>query len=334
VSLLLVDPRLTSDNLFRSQQSAPALLTFHMRIFMRNLPFAQPGRFWRGNLHTHTTNSDGTRSPEDVCAYYRDNGYHFVALTDHFMEQFNYPLTDASACQTDEFLPITGAELHAGQTSVSGLWHILAVGMPLDFPRNVADESGPQIAARAMAAGAFVACAHPAWYNLCEADVLTLGKVHAIEIYNGISADHNDRPDSWYMLDTLLAQGYRYWACATDDAHFHPRHNDVMRGWVMVRSETLERDSILDALKAGHFYSSTGPQINDIQVIPGDKVIIQCSPVDSIFVTGRSWMARQVHGHGLRGAELSLRDFDGEYCRVTVRDGRGGRAWSNPIWFE
>lgn len=301
---------------------------------MQNLPFNQPGRFWRGNLHTHTTHSDGTQSPEQVCQFYRDSGYHFVALTDHFMERFGYPLTDASSCHTEDFLPIVGAELHAGQTSYSGLWHILAVGLPSDFPCNVADETGPAIAVRALEAGAFVAAAHPAWYNLCEADVLSLGAVHAIEIYNGISADHNDRPDSWYMLDALLAQGQRYLAIATDDAHFHPRHADVMRGWVQVKAETLTTEAILESLKQGHFYSSTGPMIHDIQVEPGKTLTVRCTPAHHIFVTGQGWLARQAHGHGLRSAEFDLSDFDSPYCRVTVRNAHGERAWSNPIWFE
>ena len=301
---------------------------------MQHLPFDKPGRFWRGNLHTHTTRSDGTLPPEAVCQYYRDSGYDFVALTDHFMERFNYPLTDAPSCRDEDFLPIVGAELHAGETTASGSWHILAVGLPPDFPPNVADEDGPRIAARALASGAFVAAAHPAWYNLCEADVLSLGRVHAIETYNGISADHNDRPESWSMLDTLLAQGYRYFACATDDAHFHRRYADVLRGWVQVKSETLTQDAILSALKNGHYYSSTGPMIHDIQVESGERLSVRCSPVDSIFVTGKAALAEAVHGHGLREAVVSLQHFDSPYCRVTIRDRAGGRAWSNPIWFE
>ena len=41
-------------------------------------------RFYKGNLHTHTTRSDGRKSPEDVMALYAANGYDFLALTDHW----------------------------------------------------------------------------------------------------------------------------------------------------------------------------------------------------------------------------------------------------------
>jgi predicted metal-dependent phosphoesterase TrpH len=40
-------------------------------------------RRFKGNLHTHTANSDGDATPDEVVAWYRDAGYDFLALTDH-----------------------------------------------------------------------------------------------------------------------------------------------------------------------------------------------------------------------------------------------------------
>ncbi|MCC6803291.1 MAG: CehA/McbA family metallohydrolase [Anaerolineae bacterium] len=299
---------------------------------MNNLPFGKPGRFYSGNRHTHSTRSDGRLPPDAVCRFYRDMGYDFIALTDHFMEQFRYPITDTTPYRTDTFTTILGAELHAPQTSVDELWHILAVGLPPDFPPNLSDETGPQIAARALEAGAFVAAAHPAWYNLPEDDVISLGNIHAIETINGISADHNDRIDSWYMLDVLLARGYRYTACATDDTHFNERHNDRVRGWVWVKSEALTPEALLAALKRGEYYSSTGPMIHDLQVVGGHTIRLRCSPVDSIFVTGKGARSVFKHSKGMIDADLDIRRLGSAYCRITIRDANGGHAWSNPIW--
>lgn len=299
---------------------------------MNNLPFDKPGRFYRGNLHTHSTHSDGDLSPEAVCRFYRDMGYDFIALTDHFLEQYRYPITDTTPYRGAEFTTIIGAELHAPQTITDELWHILAVGLPLDFPRNLPGETGPELAARAKAAGAYVAVAHPAWYNLSEVDVIALGPVDAIETINGISADHNDRIDSWYMLDIMLARGYRYNACATDDAHFHAQHNDRVRGWVCVKSESRTPEALLAALKRGEYYSSTGAQIHDVQVKPGQSIKLRCSPVDSIFVTGKGPRAVFKHGQGMIEAELDIRRLGSDYCRITIRDRNGNHAWTNPIW--
>ena len=295
-------------------------------------PFDKPGRFYRGNLHTHSTRSDGRLTPEAVCRFYRDVGYDFLAITDHFMDRFHYPITDTTPYRSDGFTTLLGAELHAGETSTGELWHLLAVGLPPDFAANAAGESGPQIAGRALEAGAFVAAAHPAWYNLSEEDVISLGAIHAVETINGISADHNDRIDSWYMLDVLLARGYRYTACATDDAHFQDRHNDRLRGWVWVKSEALTPEAILAALKRGDYYSSTGPQLLDVQINGRETIKLRCSPVDSIFVTGKGSRSVFKHGKGMIGAEMDIRRLDSAYCRITIRDRDGGRAWSNPIW--
>lgn len=300
---------------------------------MHPSPFDRPGRFLRGNLHTHSTLSDGHLSPEEVCTLYRRAGYDFLALTDHFMERYGYPISDTRRFRTEGFSTVLGAELHTGKAELGQLWHILAVGLPLDFAPNLPDETGPQIAARALAAGAYVAAAHPAWYGLTEADVTSLGPIHAVEIYNGTAADHNDKPDSLYMLDLLLMRGRRYLACATDDAHFNPDRHDHLRGWVWVKSERNEPDAILDALKSGAYYSSTGPQIHDIQLLPGRKIAIRCSPAERILVTGFGAQAVTAWGNGITSAELSLDNLaNSNFLRVTARDSRGGRAWSNPVW--
>jgi hypothetical protein len=295
-------------------------------------PFSAPGQFRRGCLHTHSTRSDGHVSPEGVCAYYREAGYDFLALTDHFLERYEFPITDTRPYRTQDFTTILGAELHAGAAEFGQLWHILAVGLPIDFAPTFAEETGPGIAARALAAGAFVAAAHPAWYGVTEADIRSLGAIQAVEIYNGTAIDHNDKADSWYVLDLLLRRGARYTACATDDAHFNPDREDRRRGWVQVKCERLDPEALLDALKAGAYYSSTGPEIHDIRAGAGGTLTVRCSPADRVFLTGHGSATAAVHGAGITEAEFSLKPFvDGGCARVTVRDG-AGRAWSNPIW--
>lgn len=301
---------------------------------MYGLPFDEPGQFWRGNLHTHSTLSDGGMDPEVVCARYAEAGYDFISLTEHFLPQYQYPIADTRGFRTDDFTTIIGAELHAGETEFGGMWHILAVGLPLDFARPDEDETGPQIAQRAMDVGAFVGIAHPQWYTLTERDIESLDRVDAIEVYNGVAIDHNDRADSWQITDIMLGRGRRYLAYAADDFHFMRNRADFMRGWVWVKSEHLTPESILAALKKGHFYSSTGPLIHDIQVEPGKEVVVRCSPAAYVCVSGAGPAAAAQEGNGLIEARLDMRRWSGPYCRVTVRDAQGGRAWSNPIWFE
>jgi hypothetical protein len=47
------------------------------------IPADAPPRWWKGNLHTHTLWSDGNDFPEMVVEFYRERGYHFLALSEH-----------------------------------------------------------------------------------------------------------------------------------------------------------------------------------------------------------------------------------------------------------
>src|ERR1700689_2784414 len=96
-------------------------------------PFSAPGRFWRGNLHTHSTLSDGGLAPEAVIAAYRRNGYDFLQLSEHFLDDYGWPIADTRAARANGFTTLIGAEVHAMATSLGEPWHILAVGLPLDF---------------------------------------------------------------------------------------------------------------------------------------------------------------------------------------------------------
>ena len=58
--------------------------------------FSAPGHFFKGNMHTHSTNSDGAHDVGYVCNAYRERGYDFLVMTDHFMERYGYKVTDSS----------------------------------------------------------------------------------------------------------------------------------------------------------------------------------------------------------------------------------------------
>jgi hypothetical protein len=299
---------------------------------LQSLPFRQPGRFYRGNLHTHSTRSDGGLGPAEVVTSYRERGYDFLAITDHFLASYGFPLVDTREYRTERFTTLLGAELHAPQTHLGDLWHIVAVGLPLDFARPSAGESGPELSARAAAAGAFVGIAHPAWYSISVEDALSLEAAHAVEVYNETTVTLNDRGDSWYMSDQLSLGGRQLLAYAADDAHFVGRP-DVGRAWVQVRAERLDPEDLLAALKAGHFYSSQGPEIHDVTIV-GDRIQIHCTPASAVLVSGAGSRAARLLGADLTRADLPLAAFAGSFCRVTVVDAHGRRAWSNPIWLD
>jgi hypothetical protein len=300
--------------------------------------FTSAGKFYRGNLHTHSTESDGLLSPQEVCRRYQAEGYDFISLTDHFVGLFDYPITDASAFHNDNFTTIMGAELHTGAMENGHLWHILAIGLPQDFTPPDApyfrpvkgSESGASIAQRARDAGAFVILAHPHWSGMSEADARSITAAHAVEIYNHGCVVDNDRGEGFVTLEYLLNSGRHLNLIATDDAHFNTP--DFFGGWVMVKAEQNTPKALLAALKKGEFYSSTGPQINDIR-FSDQGIEVDCSSAATIIVQGQGTSMATLHGNSITRAELSLeRLANTPWIRVIIIDRAGKRAWSNPIW--
>ncbi len=309
---------------------------------MRIAPFSTPGRFWRGNLHTHSNLSDGALTPEAVIEAYKSAGYDFLQLSEHFLGRFDWPIADTRRWRSNDFTTLIGAELHAMGTEVGELWHILAAGLPLDFPAPGPTETGPELAARARAAGAFVAIAHPAWSQLTPADGRALEAAHAVEIYNHGCAVETDRGDGFYLLDRLANEGRRLTAIATDDAHFRHGDYDAFGGFVEVKAESLDPEALLTALKAGQFYSSQGPRLQDVTV-SRSEIAVECSPVDSVaLLTGTSRALAKVGRHVTR-AVFDLAKVAGEawtdtgedkWFRIVAIDASSRRAWTNPIWID
>lgn len=300
---------------------------------MRVPPFDLPGRFWRGNLHCHSTGSDAALPPEEVARRYRARGYDFYCQSDHFLEQFGYPITDTTGFRAEGFTTILGAELHAPALANGEIWHILAVGLPAGFAPTTAGETGPELARRARGAGAFVAIAHPQWYGVTLADARALDAAHAVEVYNHTCAVLADRPDGSALLDEVLLDGGSLLAIATDDAHFRDpvdSNADAFGGWVMVRAEVPTPEALLSALKAGAFYASQGPDLHGIE-IDGDTLRVTMSAVDRVILVGPRALATTVSGRSMTAAEVDIARFRGGWARLVAVDAAGRRAWSNPL---
>jgi hypothetical protein len=307
---------------------------------MRDLLTPGPGRFLRGNLHCHSTGSDGTRTPAELGRAYREAGYDFIAITDHFEERFGWPVTDTRSLRDDGFTTLVGAELSSADWSDPSVCWVAAVGLPPDFAPPPAGNHAEAIA-RAAAAGAFVCLLHPGFNNLRPAAVerlLASDAVHAVEVYTHASSIY--RPDGACaapFLDALLEDGHRLGAVAADDAHFR----DVPDGfgaWVEVFAREREPAALLAALRAGTYYSTQGPAIGGL-TLDGDELRVACSPCARILLTGPGrlwrrwrWRVAPPGAAPLTEAAFALGDFRGSFCRVTVVDAAGRRAWSNPIW--
>ena len=304
---------------------------------MRPNLFSLSGNFYKGNLHTHSNKSDGILDPQEVCLRYKNAGYDFISLTDHLIGKYDYPIVDTSNYRDESFTTLIGAEVHTGAMSNGELWHMVAVGLPLDFsPPNVWDfnfvegmETANEAAQRCIDAGAFVTIAHPQWSGITLEDALSIKNAHAVECYNHGSA-FQERGDGFAILDSLLNNGRKVNIMATDDAHFKVR--DYFGAWVMVKCDENSPTKILESLKLGNYYCSQGPIIEDIVVEKG-LVKVVSSPIERLVICGDGTASKYITCDKSEKNEIPFGRCEGSpWIRITIIDKKGNRAWTNPIW--
>jgi hypothetical protein len=297
------------------------------------------GRFFRGNLHCHSNRSDGLRSPEEVVGAYREAGYDFVCLSDHFEAEYGWRITDTRHLHNENFTTILGAELSSAPWEQRDCCWVAAAGLPANFAAPAASVHAEAIR-RARDVGAFLVMLHPGLNNLplAAAERLPgLDAVHAVEIYNhNLASALPAQANGAYMLDGLLERGRRLLVNAGDDAHFgHPK--DRFGGWVEVYCDRLDPEALLGSLKAGRYYSTQGPSFREL-LADGGRLRVETSEAYAISLTGGGdrWQSGQerhsANGKPISEAEFDLAPFRGSYCRVTAVDPAGRQAWSNPIW--
>ena len=296
----------------------------------------EEGYVWlKGNLHSHTTNSDGRATPQERLDGYINQNYDFCCLSDHHkitrIDSVSYP---------DHFVLIQGAELHPDNPFGGQRHHFLALNIHEDMdattmpPQHVIDAVNEQ--------GGSIWLAHPYWSSVnMIRDALPLHGFAGIEVFNttcgrvgrGESAIHWD---DWMSLENRL-----YPALVNDDSHGHEDEAwDTYGGWTMVRVTEKTPEAILTALKTGASYGSNGPEIYDIQVRRVDDPQDDQAVVET---TVRSSEAQQVvgvcdvygatyqeSGRTFEQATFRLRP-NARWVRFEVIGPNGAKAWSNPF---
>jgi len=298
------------------------------------LPPKNSTKYFKGNLHGHSNHSDGALNPSSVVNEYKKLGYDFICLSEHLWrgEKFaNEIVLDVENLNENNFIVIPSAELHCkGKKYIKNeLWHIVANGLPVDFKCASESERVPEMIQRAIEAGAFVTIAHPEWYTLTFDECVSVSHAHGIEIYNHSCHIEAARGFGTATADYLLQENKKILLTATDDSHF--RMEDAGGGWVMVASDNLNEKSILNSLKLGQYYSSTGVDIIKFEM--KDKIIkVVSSPAEHITLVGKGSKSLSTNGNNITEAIFDLNNFDTNWFRITIIDSFGRFAWSNPVW--
>lgn len=319
------------------------------------------GNWYKGNLHCHSTESDGSIGAREIARMYREKGYSFLAFSEHETygnhEEFEddgfiiMPAIERSVSIKDEGRATCCYHLH-------GIWggsgEIRPHRSRIPVPPWEGAKTAQRIIDEIRASGYMAMFNHPVWSRNDFADLSRVDGYFAVEVYNHGCEEENHTGHSEPFWDYLLRLGRKVWGIATDDNHNRnpygdsPGKWDSFGGWVMVNVPELARSSIADALREGRFYSSTGPEILGfgIRRAPAEgagaagvtdqprEVYVECSPARRVyFLTypGRGLCRLNPDGGTLTSASYALKG-DETYVRVEVVDECGKIAWTNPVF--
>lgn len=277
------------------------------------------GRWLVGNLHTHTTSSDGQRDHQAVIDDYAGRGYGFLMISDH---DIYTALEDYRSYDAQGMIMVPGNEISANGP------HMLHVGAK-DWVEPHADRQRVIDEVNATGGG-IVLFNHPNWhanFNHCPQELFERCEGYVgLEIYNGVICRLEGSPYATDRWDMLLTQGRRIWGFAHDDSH--AATGDVGLGWNVAYVTEETPAGVVEALRAGRFYASTGVVINEIRV-EGNKI----------------WIATENAGRivALRQGAVRLAVVDGAEIEVEVPEGVGyvrfecwgdgeAFAWTQPFF--
>jgi hypothetical protein len=296
--------------------------------------------WFKGNTHSHTTESDGDSSPEYVARWYKDHGYDFLVVSDH------NTLVDPSTLSslTDEsFLLVPGEEL---TSSFEGLpVHVNGLNLR-EFvePRREGTLVGT-IQANVDAVNQGLGVPHINHPNFGWAfgpfELAEVGGYHLLEIFNGHPSVHNHggggHPRMEEVWDAVLTQGKRIYGIAVDDAHhfqgeFSRDRANPGRAWVVVKAAELAPGDLMEALENGRFYASTGVELEDVVATDTRLEIHIRQRSDFKYTTTFIGSGGRVLGVG-HGPNAGY-DLTGSesYVRALVEDSGGAVAWVQPVF--
>lgn len=315
--------------------------------------FPQVERFFKANLHTHSTISDGKLTPQEVKAGYKAKGYQILCLTDHNI------IVDHSAMNDPDFLMLTGIEINvnvpdwnwaSGKTyhmnliskDPGNLWSpsklyrrfpdSAAYEDKMQFenmPLECTPESINTMIEKAAEKGFLVMYNHPTWSCQTYPDYAGLKGLWGMELRNSECCLIGHNENNFRVFKDILNNGTRVFPLGTDDMH-SPR--SMGKSWIMVGAKELRYDSVIEALEKGDFYMSCGPEISELYM-EGNVLKVSCSDAAQVTLEthGRTAYSVVAKDAPLRTAEFSMEKLLSRvsmddpsvyvYVTVTAQDG-------------
>ena len=320
---------------------------------------------YKANLHCHSTRSDGKKTPEELCALYKGNGYRILAITDHCNPK------DHSALGSEDFLLLTGYEAYI-RPSKSAVYDVFSPEIHLNLfarepenealicynpafvkyvpadrhaslvrvgseePREYTVEYINRFIRTAREAGYLVAYNHPVWSMEDEERVMAYEGIFSLELFNTSSRMINRMESGEALYDKMLRRGMPVFCHAADDNHNGPHGNDSCGYFTMISAEELSYPAVIRAMEAGDMYASNGPRIEKIALCEDEDgkrwVHVETSPAAEVYlhVGSKAPAFKKEEGTSF---DLPLHP-NASYFRVAVYDKEGKVANSRGYYVK
>ncbi len=274
-----------------------------------------PGAVWlKGNLHTHSTRSDGALPPQETIEKYRSLWYDFLMLSDHDT------LGEPETLSADGMLLIRGNEISAGGP------HLLHVGAS---KRIEPCENRQQVIDAVNADGGLAILCHPNWqehFNHCTYEkLLELQGYAGIEILNGTCLRLPGEARATDKWDRVLATGRIIWGYGNDDMH---KEYEQALAWTVVRAKSRSVEAVVEALRKGSCYVSSGVEIQQI-TCTGSVLHVFAPTAQAMAVFGDC--GARLHYQLGNEVYFDVADLRHSYIRVECYGIGGQMAWTQPF---
>lgn len=328
---------------------------------------------YKANLHCHSTVSDGRLSPKEIKELYKSHGYSIIAYTDHDIMIPHDDLTDDGFLALHGYeMEFTG-EIKKGdshktchicliQRDPNNLkqvcWHrekyatfgnapkyqsqIEFDETEPDFERNHTPEVINKAIKTGRDNGFFVTYNHPTWSMEDFSDYMNFHGMHAMEICNFSCYLDGHEEYNARVYDDMLRGGEHIFCIGADDNHnWQPKpvtygvpEYDSCGAFTVIFAKELTYSAIMDALFAGKFYASQGPEIFSLWC-DDEKIYIKCSPAKRIYLStnGRCLQWRYSDKEPLCEAVFDI-PKENTYFRITVEDYDGKHANTNAYFID
>ena len=310
---------------------------------MRKYLLADSMPYFKANLHSHSTHSDGVKTPAEMKEMYQAEGYSVLAITDHGKFVTHNDLTD------DSFLMINGYEADITEPMDDPEYvfrrtchmcilapnpDVTAAPLPRECGEGYNTEHINELMRRCREEGFFVTYNHPTWSREQYPEYMSYKGMHCFEIinFNCIAGGTPEWNETKY--DELLSRGDKLFCLAADDNHNTKWFNDSFGAYTMIGAERLDYEHIFAALMEGRFYASEAPEIKSVYYEDG-VISVFTSPATSIrFNTAtRRTQNSKAKDSLISSASFRIKPTDG-YVRITVRDENGKLAHTRAFWLE